>query len=93
MRVSTLTNLLAGAAFVSATPVLERKDENTVISRDVTVVYKDCELIAPKVFIISMVRALSNICPRTASNIQPSSPPKLTSGTPMPRHLVQLVTC
>lgn len=55
MRVSSLNSLLIGAGLALATPVLERKDENTIISRDVAVVYKDCEVITPKVFIISMV--------------------------------------
>ncbi|KAE8445716.1 hypothetical protein EG329_012895 [Mollisiaceae sp. DMI_Dod_QoI] len=54
MRVSILTSLLVGAGLVAATPVLERLDENTVISRDLTVIYKDCSRLSPKVFIISM---------------------------------------
>lgn len=55
MRFSKIASLLVGAGVVAAAPVLERKDENTVISRDLTVVYKDCTRITPKVFIISMV--------------------------------------
>lgn len=49
-----LSSFIAGARLVAATPVLERKDENTVISRDVKVIYKNCDVITPKVFIISM---------------------------------------
>lgn len=55
MHFSKIASLLAGAGVVAATPVLERKDANTVISRDLTVIYKDCTRLSPKVFIISMV--------------------------------------
>jgi hypothetical protein len=59
MRFTTaLPSLLVGAGIVAATPVLERKDENTVISRDIKVVYENCDVITPKVFIISMVGVL-----------------------------------
>lgn len=55
MRFTTqLTSFLVGAGIVAATPVLERKDENTIISRDVKVIYENCDAITPKVFIISM---------------------------------------
>ncbi|PSS15265.1 hypothetical protein M430DRAFT_124100 [Amorphotheca resinae ATCC 22711] len=50
-----LISLLAGATLLSASPVVEKKSEdNLVVVRDVHVVYSDCEVITPKVFIISM---------------------------------------
>ncbi|KAH9210236.1 purine nucleoside permease-domain-containing protein [Leptodontidium sp. 2 PMI_412] len=53
MRVSILTGFLLGAA-VSATPVIERRIGRSIESRDVTVIYKNIDVITPKVFIISM---------------------------------------
>jgi len=50
MRFSSLLSFLAGAAFTVASPLLEKKDPET----SVTVVYKNCEVTTPKVFIISM---------------------------------------
>jgi hypothetical protein len=55
MRLTTLFKLLAGAALVNASPVLERKAEEVMEKRDIEVVYKNCDVITPKVFIISMV--------------------------------------
>jgi tRNA threonylcarbamoyladenosine modification (KEOPS) complex Cgi121 subunit len=55
MRFTIALSSFIGAGLVAATPVLERKDENTIISRDIKVVYENCDVITPKVFIISMV--------------------------------------
>lgn len=52
---AALAAALLGTSYVAATPVLERLDENTVLSRDIVVVYEGCDVIKPKVFIISMV--------------------------------------
>lgn len=54
MRVSILARLLVGA-LVSASPIIERAIEKSIESRDVTVIYKNADIITPKVFIISMV--------------------------------------
>jgi hypothetical protein len=55
MRFATLLQLLAGAGLANASPVLEK--EAQVEKRDIQVTYKDCDVITPKVFIISMVGA------------------------------------
>ena len=55
MRFTPLVQLLAGVAFVNAFPVLEKKDGGVLGKRDIQVTYKGCDLITPKVFIISMV--------------------------------------
>ncbi|MAD86881.1 MAG: hypothetical protein CL912_28330 [Deltaproteobacteria bacterium] len=54
MRVNFLASLLVGA-LVSASPVIERRAEQSLESREVTVIYKNADIITPKVFIISMV--------------------------------------
>jgi purine nucleoside permease len=61
MRFSTLASAFAGAAVVTASPVLEHRQERSVegdmvVVRDITVVQENCEVVTPKVFIISMVR-------------------------------------
>lgn len=53
MRVNILASLLVGA-LVSASPVIERRIEKSIESRDVTVIYKNADIVTPKVFIISM---------------------------------------
>lgn len=55
MKFTPLFQLLAGAALINASPVLEKKAEDVLEKRDIKVVYKDCDVITPKVFIISMV--------------------------------------
>jgi len=55
MRFATLLQLLAGASLAHASPALEKKAQ--VEKRDIQVTYKDCDVITPKVFIISMVGA------------------------------------
>ncbi|KAH8769453.1 purine nucleoside permease-domain-containing protein [Hyaloscypha sp. PMI_1271] len=52
MRFAPLLQLLAGAGLAHASPVLEK--EAQVEKRDIQVTYKDCDVITPKVFIISM---------------------------------------
>ncbi|KAI9051851.1 hypothetical protein LZ554_004112 [Drepanopeziza brunnea f. sp. 'monogermtubi'] len=60
MRITTLTDLLGAGTFafalVAATPaqVERRSPDHMVGSRDITVIYKNAQLITPKVFIISM---------------------------------------
>ena len=61
MRFSALASAFIGTTLVTASPVLEHRQERSVegdvvVVRDLTVVYEDCEIITPKVFIISMVR-------------------------------------
>jgi hypothetical protein len=55
MKVTTLLRLLAGAALANASPVLEKKAEDVLEKRDIQITYKGCDVITPKVFIISMV--------------------------------------
>jgi hypothetical protein len=60
MRLSILASAFIGTAFVTASPILEHSQERSVegdmvVVRDLTVVYEDCNIITPKVFIISMV--------------------------------------
>jgi hypothetical protein len=55
MKFTALFQLLSCAALVSAFPVLEKKAEDVLEQRDIQVTYKDCDVITPKVFIISMV--------------------------------------
>ena len=62
MRFSTLAGAFAGAALVTASPILEHRQERSVegdmvVVRDITVVQENCEVVRPKVFIISMVPA------------------------------------
>lgn len=72
MRVSTLASAFIGAACVAASPVIEHRQERSVegdmvVVRDIVVRGEDCEVITPKVFIISMVY----------------SPPSITSQLPI----------
>ena len=50
MKFSPFLQLFAGAALVNASPVLEKKAADVLGKRDL-----ECEVITPKVFIISMV--------------------------------------
>jgi hypothetical protein len=58
MKFTPLFYVLAGAVLVNSSPVLETKAEDVVEKRDIEVVYEGCDVITPKVFIISMVRVL-----------------------------------
>ena len=82
MRFTTFTSLLAGAALVNASPLLETT-ENVVVERAIEVVYQDCSVTTPKVFIISMVLPCSPPL-NFLSNTNCSSNPKPTSGTRTP---------
>jgi hypothetical protein len=55
MKFSRIAPLIAGLSYAFATPVLEKRADGVVISRDIEVIYKDCDVVTPKVFIISMV--------------------------------------
>jgi hypothetical protein len=55
MRFTPFLQLFAGAALVNASPVLEKKAADASERRDTEVTNKDCDVITPKVFIISMV--------------------------------------
>lgn len=60
MRFSALTSAFIGGALVAASPVVEHRQERSVeadvvVVRDIKVVHEDCEVVTPKVFIISMV--------------------------------------
>jgi hypothetical protein len=83
MRFTTFTSLLAGAALVNASPFLE-KTENVVLERTIEVVYQDCSVTTPKVFIISMVTPFSPQFFTSLSKPNLSSNPKLTFGTRTP---------
>ncbi|KAG0645691.1 Purine nucleoside permease [Hyphodiscus hymeniophilus] len=59
MRLSILASAFVGAVAVSASPVLEQRQERSVegdmvVVRDTIVYVEDCEVVTPKVFIISM---------------------------------------
>lgn len=88
MRISILASLVVGAA-VSAT-VIERRIEKSLESRDVTVIYKNADVVTPKVFIISMV-SISTPPPSHPFNSN-SSPQKPTSGMRMPTQMDLSVT-
>jgi purine nucleoside permease len=80
MRFSTLANAFIGTTLVTASPVLEHRQERSVegdvvVVRDLTVVYEDCEIITPKVFIISMVRPRRPI-PQTIPSNNPQFGPE-----------------
>jgi hypothetical protein len=56
MRFSNIVGLLAGLSSAVASPAPSKKDDNkTVVVEKVTYVYADCNVIKPKVFIISLV--------------------------------------
>jgi hypothetical protein len=55
MRFSPFLLFFAGAALVNASPVLEKKAAGVLENRNIDVTNKDCDVITPKVFIISMV--------------------------------------
>jgi hypothetical protein len=60
MRYSILASAIIGAISALASPVLEHRQERSVegdhvVVRDISVVYKNCDIVTPKVFIISMV--------------------------------------
>ncbi|KAE9366899.1 NUP-domain-containing protein [Stipitochalara longipes BDJ] len=54
MRLTPFLQFLAGVALVNASPVLDKKDGDVLEKRDIQVTYKGCDVITPKVFIISM---------------------------------------
>jgi hypothetical protein len=60
MKLPILASLLTAASLSSANPLPEEKD-NVVVVRDVHVVYKNCDVVTPKVFIISMVPILPTL--------------------------------
>jgi hypothetical protein len=82
MRFTTITSLLAGAALVNASPLLE-KTETAVVKRAIEVVYQDCSVTVPKVFIISMVPLFPSPF-NSPSKTNLSSNPKPTFGTRTP---------
>ncbi|KAL2061169.1 hypothetical protein VTL71DRAFT_7442 [Oculimacula yallundae] len=53
MKLKKLIIFIVGAV-VSAAPVVQRRVKNSLLSRDITVIYKNVDVITPKVFIISM---------------------------------------
>lgn len=53
MRFTPFLQLLAGAAIANCSPVLGKAE--VIEKRDIHVTYKDCDVVTPKVFIISMV--------------------------------------
>jgi hypothetical protein len=55
MKFSPFLQLFAVATLVNASPVLEKKAADVLERRDTEVSNKDCDVITPKVFIISMV--------------------------------------
>ena len=60
MRLSLLAGAFVGAVAVTASPVLEQRQERSaqgdvVVARDIDVRSKECKVVTPKVFIISMV--------------------------------------
>ena len=93
MRFYILSSLLAVAAFVSASQVDKCKYDvfiNAAIDFDLAI--QGCPVIAPKVFIISMVCSASFPEKAPADRIPSSLSLKPTSGTPMPTHPAQLET-
>ena len=89
MRLNILACLTAVAAVAKGSPVSE--DTVVVVKREVKVVYEDCSVITPKVFIISMVNSpallsfLAIIKQIRSLNLKP------TPGTPMPIEKAALV--
>lgn len=57
MKLSILASLLTAASLSSANPIPE-ENKNVVVVREIHTVYKNCDVITPKVVIISMVPSL-----------------------------------
>lgn len=77
MRLSTIVNVLTGAAVMAANPLAQKLQrdqavENGTVKVIIEKVTYECPKVKPKVFIISMVRILT---PKPLTQADPSAVP------------------